>query len=98
MSEDGSGTMVPFNRETGVDLCCTTSSAGSGAGSGLQMMVFGVMQSMTAASARKAALGAGAIVMNVIATSDGRPEFVRIQRIKNLRPDMMARWYVKRFC
>lgn len=74
MSEDGSGILVPFNGVRGVDLYCTTSSAGGG----LQMMVFGIMETMTAASARKAALGAGAIVMDVVATSDGRPEFIKM--------------------
>jgi uncharacterized protein (TIGR01319 family) len=47
------------------------------------------MESMTAASANKAALGAGAIVMDVLATSDKRREYVKIQRINNLRPDMI---------
>ncbi len=85
MTEDGSGISVPFDGGKGVDLYCTTSSAGGG----LQMMVFGIMETMTAASARKAALGAGAIVMDVVATSDGRSEFIKVQRIKNLRPDMI---------
>jgi len=85
MSKDGSRIAVPFDGQRGVDLYCTTSSAGGG----LQMMVFGVMETMTAASARRAALGAGAIVMDVVATSDRRPDYVKISRIKNLRPDMV---------
>ncbi len=82
---DGSGIVVPYNRETGVDLYCTTSSAGGG----LQMMVAGLMKSMTAESANRAALGAGAIVMDVIARDDGRMPHQKIQRIRSLRPDMI---------
>ena len=52
----------------GVDIYVSTSSAGGG----LQMMVTGVVKSMTGESAERAALGAGAIVMDMIATNDGR--------------------------
>lgn len=75
------------NREdtSGVDLYVSTSSAGGG----LQMMVAGVVKTMTAESAERAALGAGAIVMDVIAQNDGREDYVKIQRIRELRPDMI---------
>lgn len=53
------------------------------------MMVAGVVKSMTAESAARAALGAGAIVMDVLATNDGRLPHERIQRIRGLRPDMI---------
>ncbi len=69
----------------GVDFYCTTSSAGGG----LQMMVAGVIKTMTAESANRAALGAGAIVMDVIAVDDGRPDYEKIERIRHLRPDMI---------
>jgi len=69
----------------GVDLYVTTSSAGGG----LQMMVAGVVKSMTAESAQRAALGAGAIVMDVIAVDDGRKLHEKIDRIRYLRPDMI---------
>ncbi len=36
------------------------------------MMVTGVVKSMTGESAERAALGAGAIVMDIIASNDGR--------------------------
>ena len=76
---------VPRQGEVGCDAYVSTSSAGGG----LQMMVAGVIRAMTAESAERAALGAGAIVMDVIAVDDGREEFERIQRIRNLRPDMI---------
>ena len=71
--------------DVGCDLYVSTSSAGGG----LQMMVAGVVKTMTAESAQRAALGAGAIVMDVIAIDDGRAEYERIQRIRSLRPDMI---------
>ena len=44
---------------------------------------------MTAASAKRAALGAGAIVIDVIASNDKRLPHEQIQRIRELRPDMI---------
>ena len=82
---DGSGIAVPYDGKMGVDLYCTTSSAGGG----LQMMVAGLIKMMTAESANRAALGAGAIVMDVIARDDGRQPYQKIQRIRSLRPDMI---------
>ena len=85
LSPDGSGIIMPYDGEKGVDLYCTTSSAGGG----LQMMVAGLIKSMTAESANRAALGAGAIVMDVIARDDGRQPYQKIRRIRSLRPDMI---------
>jgi uncharacterized protein (TIGR01319 family) len=79
------GMIIPYDGEKGVDLYCTTSSAGGG----LQMMVAGLIKSMTAESANRAALGAGAIVMDVIARDDGRHNYQKIRRIRSLRPDMI---------
>ena len=53
------------------------------------MMVTGVVKSMTGESAQRAALGAGAIVMDIIATNDGRLPHEKIRRIRDLRPDMI---------
>jgi len=85
LASDGSGIVVPYDGNIGVDLYVTTSSAGGG----LQMMVAGLIKTMTAESANRAALGAGAIVMDVIAQDDGRKVFQKIQRIRSLRPDMI---------
>jgi uncharacterized protein (TIGR01319 family) len=71
--------------KVGVDIYISTSSAGGG----LQMMVAGVVQSMTAESAQRCALGAGAIVMDVLASNDGRQPHEKIERIRTLRPDMI---------
>jgi uncharacterized protein (TIGR01319 family) len=53
------------------------------------MMVAGVVKSMTAESAERAALGGGAIVMDVIASNDGRFGHEKIEQIRQLRPDMI---------
>ncbi len=71
--------------KTGVDIYISTSSAGGG----LQMMVAGAVQTMTGESAQRAALGAGAIVMDVLAANDGRLPHEKIERIRSLRPDMV---------
>lgn len=75
----------PAKDGEGTDLYISTSSAGGG----LQMMVAGVVRSMTAESAERAALGAGAIVMDVIASNDKRLPHQQIERIRQLRPDMI---------
>ena len=75
----------PATATEGCDIYISTSSAGGG----LQMMVAGVVKEMTAASAKRAALGAGAIVMDVIASNDKRLPHEQIQRIRELRPDMV---------
>ena len=83
---DDQGRIIqPATETEGCDLYISTSSAGGG----LQMMVAGVVAQMTAASAKRAALGAGAIVMDVIAANDKRRPHEQIQRIRELRPDMI---------
>ena len=77
--------LTPNSGENGVDIYISTSSAGGG----LQMMVAGVVESMTGESAQRAALGGGAIVMDVLASNDGRLPHERIERIRRLRPDMI---------
>lgn len=81
----GEDVIHPNEGEKGVDLYLSTSSAGGG----LQMMVAGVVKSMTAESAERAALGAGSIVMDVLASNDGRLPHEQIERIRHLRPDMI---------
>jgi uncharacterized protein (TIGR01319 family) len=53
------------------------------------MLVAGVVRSMTAESAERAALGAGAIVMDTISSNDKRQPHEQIARIRHLRPDMI---------
>lgn len=82
---DGDSILTPQQGEEGVDIYLSTSSAGGG----LQMMVSGLVLQMTGESAQRAALGAGAIVMDVIALNDGRRPYEKIKRLRQLRPDMI---------
>lgn len=69
----------------GSDMYVSTSSAGGG----LQMMVAGVVKSMSAESAERAALGAGAILMDTLAVDDGRKDYQKVERLRQLRPDII---------
>ena len=82
---EGDNIITPQKDNVGVDIYISTSSAGGG----LQMMVAGVVKSMTGESAERAALGAGSIVMDVLASNDGRKPHEKITRIRQLRPDMI---------
>jgi uncharacterized protein (TIGR01319 family) len=82
---DGEKIITPHKDNEGVDIYVSTSSAGGG----LQMMVAGVVKSMSGESAERAALGAGSIVMDVLASNDGRKPHEKITRIRQLRPDMI---------
>jgi len=82
---DGERIIYPARGNVGVDLYVSTSSAGGG----LQMVVAGVVKQMTAESAQRAALGAGAIVMDVLASNDQRQPHEKIELIRRLRPDMV---------
>lgn len=85
LSPDGKPLTPARDARTGVDLYLSTSSAGGG----LQMTVAGVVKEMSAESANRAALGAGAIVVDTIALNDGRKDFEKVERLRNLRPDMI---------
>jgi uncharacterized protein (TIGR01319 family) len=78
--------IMPYlGAKTGIDVYVSTSSAGGG----LQMLVAGVVKSITAESAQRAALGAGAIVMDVLAIDDGREVHEKINTLRFLRPDIV---------
>jgi len=83
--DDAGKLVMPAEGEKGIDVFCATSSAGGG----LQMMVTGLVRSMTAESAERAALGAGAIVMDVLSADDGRAAHERVRRVRHLRPDIV---------
>jgi len=85
---DEKGNIIKMENPTedmGTNVYVSTSSAGGG----LQMLVVGVVKSMTAESAARAALGAGAIVMEVISVDDGRKPHEKVELIRKLRPDMI---------
>jgi uncharacterized protein (TIGR01319 family) len=84
---DANGLFVVTNRdlEAGIDLYLSTSSAGGG----LQMLVAGVVKNITTESAERAALGAGAIVIEAVSADDGREDHERIERIRHVKPDIV---------
>ncbi|MBQ7528423.1 glutamate mutase L [bacterium] len=83
---DGEGNFIkPYNGKEGIDIYLSTSSAGGG----LQMMVAGVVAKMSSESAQRAALGAGAVVMEVLSSNDKRLPYEKIELIRKLRPDMV---------
>jgi uncharacterized protein (TIGR01319 family) len=73
------------NAADGIDLYLSTSSAGGG----LQMLVAGVVGNITTESAERAALGAGAIVMDAVSADDAREDHERIERIRHIKPDIV---------
>lgn len=85
MLTDEGQILKTISETEGVDLYVSTSSAGGG----LQMIVTGVVKEMTGESAARAALGAGAIVMETLAVNDGLLAHEKIERVRYLRPDMM---------
>jgi uncharacterized protein (TIGR01319 family) len=90
LREDGQISPHPFvirssDLNQGIDLYLSTSSAGGG----LQMIVTGLVKQMTTESAQRAALGAGAIVMDSVSADDGREIHERVDRIRHLRPDIV---------
>lgn len=73
------------DQSEGIDLYLSTSSAGGG----LQMIVGGIVKTITTESAQRAALGAGAIVLDCISADDGRDEQTITKKIRHLKPDIM---------
>ncbi|MBA3316392.1 MAG: glutamate mutase L [Planctomycetota bacterium] len=83
---DDDGKIIrPARGNEGCDIYISTSSAGGG----LQMVVGGIVREMSAASAERAALGAGAIVMDTLSANDKRKPHEQVRRIRELRPDMI---------
>jgi uncharacterized protein (TIGR01319 family) len=71
--------------DSGIDLYLSTSSAGGG----LQMVVAGVVAAISTESAQRAALGAGAIVLECFSGDDGLEDFQIIEKLRQLKPDIV---------
>lgn len=85
LKESGPFEVTGIKTEQGIDLYLSTSSAGGG----LQMLVAGVVRNITTESAERAALGAGAIVMEAVSADDGREDHEKIERIRHVKPDII---------
>ena len=77
--------ILPQRNEHGVDLFMSTSSAGGG----LQILVAGVVKNMTAKSAEKAALGAGAIILDILSSEENDDDYKTVKKLQTLKPDMI---------
>jgi len=83
---DDSGNLIcPRQGKDGIDAYFSTSSAGGG----LQMAVTGVIEGISAQSAQRAALGAGAIVVDSISLDDSRQDYEQIDHLRHIRPDII---------
>lgn len=85
IASDDSFIITSNDPKRGIDLYLSTSSAGGG----LQMLVAGVVRTLSTESAERAALGAGAIVMEAVSADDGREDHERIERIRHIKPDIV---------
>jgi uncharacterized protein (TIGR01319 family) len=85
IAQDDSFIVTADDPTRGIDLYLSTSSAGGG----LQMLVAGVVRTLSTESAERAALGAGAIVMEAVSADDGREDHERIERIRHIKPDIV---------
>jgi len=54
----------------------------------LAVVVAGLVKAVTSTSAERVALGAGSIILDIIALDDGRTPYRKIDMLKKLRPDM----------
>ena len=80
------GVIVEERREAATDadvFLCSSSSGG-----GLHMMVAGVIGMISAESAQRAALGAGAFLMDLFSIDDRRVKYEMVERMRSLRPDI----------
>jgi len=64
-------------------LLCSSSTGGS-----LYMMVAGVISMISAESAQRAALGAGALLVDVFSKDYPRPDYEMVETMRNMRPDI----------
>ncbi len=64
-------------------LLCSSSTSG-----GIYMNVAGLMRNISTESAQRAALGAGALLMDVFSYNDRQPRFKMIERMRSLRPEI----------
>ena len=83
---DEAGQIIRPSRDgQGVDLYLSTCSAGGG----LRLLVVGLVERMSAQTARRAALGAGAVVTNIISCDDPSPMDEQLGSLRDACPDMV---------
>jgi len=67
----------------GLRFLCSSSTGGS-----LYMMVAGITSMISAESAQRAALGAGALLIDVFSKDYPRPDYEMVERMRSMKPDI----------
>jgi uncharacterized protein (TIGR01319 family) len=75
----------PSGTSGGIDWFASTSSAGGG----LQVLVAGLTEKITVESGHRAALGAGAVVTEVLSLNQANTELRSLERVRNVPCDMI---------
>ncbi len=74
-----------IGEDEGIGRFAATSSAGGG----LQVLVAGLTEQITAESGHRAALGAGAVVTEIVSLNQAGTDFKNLERIRNVPCDMV---------
>lgn len=67
-----------------VKLLCSSSASG-----GLHMIITGVISNISGESAQRAALGAGALLIDTFSKDDKRPSYKKIAAMRQTKPDIL---------
>jgi hypothetical protein len=65
-------------------LLCSSNASG-----GLHMVVADLMSMISGESAQRAALGAGALLMDEFSLDDNRPDYQKVSKLRSLKPDIL---------
>lgn len=85
--ESASGEKLLADNKVRADITYLSTSS---AGGGLQVLVAGVVDSLSTKSLERAALSAGAIVSHTLSYNDRQDEHQRIETIRQTRPDIVV--------
>ena len=69
---------------SGFKLLCSSNTSG-----GLHMIVTGVIGNISGESAQRAALGAGALLIDQFSKDDDRPDYKKVAIMRRLKPDIL---------
>ena len=67
-----------------VKLLCSSNASG-----GLHMIVTGVIGNISGESAQRAALGAGALLIDTFSKDDNRPDYQKVVAMRTMKPDIL---------
>ena len=70
--------------DSNVKLLCSSNTSG-----GLHMIITGVIGNISGESAQRAALGAGALLIDTFSKNDARPEYKKIMSMRTMKPDIL---------